>query len=505
MATETQHPMPSVTSEKEERHVLRQHKLYTVLQYTEVPSSWLLEKDVRFDASYYTSDVISVLNVLYHSGINIQPLSDLVDKLFYPGRFKRIYAQTKTDGKAFLTASSILHFRPTSNKYLAHTSGAVQLCTIEPRLILITRSGTVGRCVISGKKLAQFAISDDVVRIKANNVLTGYLYAYLASRFGQALLTKDQYGSAIKHLEPHHIAGIPVPLLPNDEQRAIHKKIMHAYELRDEANALLDTANSELHTELGIPYFDDTKVPYLPVRTVASGELHPPPQYSFTVSSADLQDRFDASYHVPVVKYIIDTLKNGKYALTTIGAIAKQIVVPPRFKRNYVDKGFGIPFLQGSHLSQMSPQDMKYLSQKHTKGVHRWKIYQDQVLVTCSGTIGRVSLVSRYWNEWAASQHILRITTSQDVHPGYVTAFLLSLHGYHQIIAKTYGAVVDELTELDMGKVVIPDAPYTVQESIGNKVREAYEKKDMATAIEEEAIKDLERRIEQYHQRSKKS
>ena len=64
-------------------------------------------------------------------------------------------------------------------------------------------------------QLTGWFLSDDLVRIVPSSGLIRpeYLYAYLASWIGQALLKRDQYGSNIKHLEPHHVAAVPVPLL----------------------------------------------------------------------------------------------------------------------------------------------------------------------------------------------------------------------------------------------------------------------------------------------------
>jgi len=180
---------------------------------------------------------------------------------------------------------------------------------------LITRSGTVGRCVIVGKRLATFAITDDAIRVRAKNVPRGYLYAYLSSWIGQALISKDQYGSAIKHLEPHHLASVPVPLPSEDIQAEIHDAMMRAYELRDEANALLDEADERLHEKVGLPRFDESLVPYLPPpatpRLPVNRPEMPHPK-AFSIRASELNERLDVSYHIPVVRTITELLKKGR-------------------------------------------------------------------------------------------------------------------------------------------------------------------------------------------------
>jgi type I restriction enzyme S subunit len=473
------------------------------IPFTTVPAHWVYRGENRLDGGYYTAEANAALRVVSDCGFEIQSLEQLTEPLYYPGRFKRVYAKNPENGTPFLTASKMLQFRPTSAEYLANNSSAAEICRVQQGLILITRSGTVGRCVIVGKRLAKFAITDDAIRVQAKNVPSGYLYAYLSSWMGQVLISKDQYGSAIKHLEPHHLAGIPVPLLPEEIQAEIHAEIMRAYAMRDEANALLDEADELLHERLGLPCFDESLVPYLPPPTtprLPANRPEMPHPKAFSILASELQDRFDASFHVPVARTAITLLNRSKHAPVQLGQITADIIVAPRFKRIYVPKEYGIPFLQGSHLPQMQPYDLKYLSRTKQKGIERWIIRAGWVLVTCSGTIGRVGLVSSYMDKWAASQHLLRIIPNKNQgHPGYIAAFLMTPYGQHQLTAKIYGGVVDELTEEDTRAVWIPNAPLEIQAQIGERVVKAFELKDEASTVEERAI----RKVEEILQRAK--
>jgi len=463
---------------------------------TTVPAHWVYQGENRLDAGYYTAEANAALRVIGDCGFEVQLLEKLTEPLYYPGRFKRVYAKNPENGVPFLTASEMLQFRPTNTDFLASNSSAVEICRVQQGWILVTRSGTVGRCVIVGKRLAKFAITDDAIRVQAKNVPVGYLYAYLSSRVGQTLISKDQYGSAIKHLEPHHLAGVPVPLLPEEIQAEIHDQIMQAYALRDKANALLDEADELLHEKLGLPRFDESLVPYLPPPAMPRLPVNRPEMphpKAFSVKVSEIEDRFDASFHIPVAKTAINLLNKSKYVSVQLGQITADIIVAPRFKRIYVPKEYGIPFLQGSHLPQMRPYDLKYLSRTKQKGIERWIIRAGWVLVTCSGTIGRVGLVSSYMDKWAASQHILRIIPNKEKgHPGYIASFLMTPYGQHQLTAKIYGGVVDELTEEDTRAVWIPNAPLEIQAEIGERVVKAFELKDEASVVEECAIRKVE-------------
>jgi type I restriction enzyme S subunit len=461
---------------------------------TTLSAHWLYQNEQRLDASYYADEAFSALRVVQDCGFEVIPLEEIVGELFYPNRFKRVYAKTEADGVPFLTASAMLHFRPTSKVFLTNRSDSTAICRVSPGLILVTRSGTVGRCVIVGNRLARFAISDDAIRIQAKDVLTGYLYAFLASRIGQSLLSKDQYGSAIKHLEPHHIAGVPIPLLPEEEQQPIHNEILRAYALRDEANDLLDEADKLLHFQLGLPEFDESLVPYLPEpprQPTDSPEMPYPP--AFTVKASGLSDRFDASYHIPITQTVISLLRKGNYPLMRLGQLAENIFIPPRFKRIYVqEKEHGVPFLRPSHLPQMHPYDLGYIS-KLTGVLDSLLLKNGDVLVTTDGTVGRVALVTSTLTGWAGSNNIGRITYgSLDGRNGYLAAFLSSPYGFYQLTREIYGGVIDHIEVPHLEGVWVPEAPLDVQTFIGQRVVAAFEKKGEATAIEAAAIQRLE-------------
>lgn len=386
-------------------------------------------------------------------------------------------------------------FRPLMRRWLAFLkTPSADDYFVKPGWILVTRSGSVGRCVLVSKRLVQFFVSEDLIRI-VPVLPAGYLYAYLSSWVGQALMVRAKYGMTVTHLEPHHLAQLPVPLLPNDKQLMIHEKIMEAYRLRDEANVLLDKADELLHAELGLPHFDESEVSYLQDH-YNEPPLNPyRPLQAFEVKASELAERFDASFHNPIVKAVIEQLRQGKYPLVQLNKVVACIFIPPRFKRVYVvSREHGVPFLEGSHVPMMKPYDLKYLSYRaNERYIRECLIHEDWVLVTRSGTVGRLMLVPKALEGWAASEHCLRIVANPErLHPGYLVAFLMTPYGQHQLASKIYGGVVDELTEADVAAVWLPDAPLDIQLRIGALVKEAFEKKEEANKIESQAVEQLE-------------
>ena len=304
------------------------------------------------------------------------------------------------------------------------------------------------------------------------------------------LVTCDQYGATVKHIEPKHVAAIPMALAPCMVQHRIHKTILRAYRTRDEAHDLLDDADEALHRHLALPMFDVSQVDYIGPKS-NDGAL--PVPRAFAVSSVHLGGRLDASYHVPVVRSVQGRLESALYPVVKLNEISADIVVAPRFKRVYVEREYGVPLLQGSHIPQLMPRDLRFISRTETRNLERWIIRSGWVLVTCSGTIGRVAVSTNRQDRWAASQHILRIIPDvARTHAGYVAAFLMNAYGWHQLTSKIYGGVVDELTAEDTGGVLIPDPPREVSDEIGDLVVRAFDMRDLAAEMEEEAVAEIE-------------
>ena len=118
------------------------------------------------------------------------------------------------------------------------------------------------------------------------------------------------------------------------------------------------------------------------------------------------------------------------------------------------------------------------------------------MLVTCSGTIGRVGIALRRWDGWAASQHIMRIVPrlGGSCPPGYVYAWLSSPLGQAQFNG-VYGAVVDEITAAQVENILIPVPQTREQQAIVNTVNDlairAVATKELALEMDAQSVDKL--------------
>lgn len=453
------------------------------IQIVEVPAHWINEGEKRLDAGFYAQDVIAarILMDKIERTIEIQPISEFSSRIFWPGRFKRQYV-SKKEGSPFLMPSEVFMFLPKSTKYITNYPGNL---IIKEGWLLITRSGTIGRTLIATKYLENFVLSDDLIRIvPKENEYYGYLYAYLNTWIGQAFLTKDQYGATVKHIEPHHVANIPIPRIPDLEDK-INQKILEAHRLREEAQEFLLKAEEMIYSELGLPKIDEDDVEYF------GGELGRLVK-AFEVKASELDYRLDASYHVPIIKQIEKNLSESGIKIEILGSKLKKIFIPPRFKRPYVkNQDEGIRYIRPSDLPMIKYFEPKYLA-KNFKNCDLYKLEEGDILVVTDGSIGWVSIVTPFITGWYGSNNFARIVPTEDLNRGYLLAYLLCSYGQYQLKREIFGGVIDHLTEDHIRQIKIPIPSGEIQDKIGSLVIEAYNKKDRANQIEEEAIRELE-------------
>ena len=192
--------------------------------------------------------------------------------------------------------------------------------------LLITRSGSVRRSIIATKMLEDFALSDDLIRIPTDKESLGYVYVYLNSWIGKALLSKNQYGMTVKHIEPNQVARIPIPFFP-DLEKKINNVVCETQKLREGAQSYLSQAEESIYTELNLPRLgsSDKDLDDLS-RTVKI----------FDLNSEALDLRLDVSYHLPVLKKIEHNLNELKIKVVNFGDKISSIFMPPPVSKDLI-------------------------------------------------------------------------------------------------------------------------------------------------------------------------
>lgn len=462
------------------------------LKWCSISLSDIVSRGKRLEASVFDVEAKQARNTVIkgkYGTVDLGGVHGLIDKAYYPGRFKRIYCDN-TCGEAFYMPSQMTDIYPKADKYIsALTKCDMTELKLKENTLLLTRSGTIGTVSFVSKTTQGRVFSDDVIRVKFKNIEDlGFVYAYLKSKIGNKILTTNGYGSVITHLEPEHLATVPIPDAPKEIKERIHNLIVKSYALRDESNDLIDKATQLLIDELHLPDIRD-----FDVNDYKKGA----PVETFSVKLSNMNGRADASYHVPIVDAIVEHLKKYAEEVTTVGdeRISADVILPGRFKRVYVEEGYGKVFIGGKQLFELDPSNKKYLSLIHhgDRITKQLLLHENMTLITCSGTIGKVTLVGKHWENWTANQHIIRIVPADKDIAGYLNIFLSSEYGYYLITRFTYGSVVDEIDDNHVRQIAIPLLKNKeAQKQINDLALEANEKRYEAYKLEQQALRIMD-------------
>lgn len=178
----------------------------------------------RFEASFHISegkDIDKYIKEHYEW----KSLGEVCSNISRPDIFKRYYVK---NGITFLGGADIFLATPNSEKRLSKTKTEnISQLAIKEGTILLPRSGTIGNVAWAHAGHAQKLASEDVIRLLPNDILrAGYVYAFLASKYGKLLIQRYIFGSVIQHVEPPHLKLIPVPIIDKKTMDDIHDKIM---------------------------------------------------------------------------------------------------------------------------------------------------------------------------------------------------------------------------------------------------------------------------------------
>lgn len=461
------------------------------LRYGSVSIAQMVNNGHRYDASAYNIEAMNALRKVKrnkHGFVYLLGDDGLIDNAYYPGRYKRIYNENGT-GEPFYLPSQLEEIYPKPTKYISHlTAVSLQNDRIKANNLLLSRSGTIGKCAISSKTTIDKLFSDDVIRVSfKDNADLGYVYAFLNTETGLLILQSNNYGAVIDHIEPEHLANVPIPNAPKKLKTVIHNLIVESYDLRDKSNDLIDEAQKRLYEELQLPDISTIK---------GMNYAENKGFQNYVVKASQLNARLDGSYHIPEVKEIIKAISLNAAEVTTLGdpRISSDIILPGRFKRIYVDKEHGVPFFGGRNLFHLNSSSIKYLSKQQVIGDFKCstEIKTNTLLIPARGGIGKCIIAPKHMQGGIISDNIIKVVPKNDNIAGYLYCYLQTDYGELLIKREVSGSVVDVIEPDNISNILIPLLKdKEIQQKINDLVLEANELRYQAYLKEQEAINKM--------------
>lgn len=443
-----------------------------------VDSEKVISGDTRLDSSHFIDDVSYTVN----SNLGFTTLSEFIQDVEEPTLFTRIYCD-KEFGVPYISSSEMSEIEPpVDSRFISKTlTKNIEQYIIKRGQILVSAAGTVGSIVVATEELDGVAGTSDILRINLDqSKYLGFIYTYLTSSFGANELSNLAYGAIIKRVRGFQLAELKTPIINDSVVGKMNQMIVTALENRDEANRLIKQARSLVLQYNNLPPLSDIK----PETIDPEGEV----EIRMTALDEFTQDyRLDAHFYNPTAKMIVENIITKCPKNDNLFNIADCSFRGSRSTRNYVDKENGIAFLSGKNIIQIRP-DFKYISKTETTNLDDMLLTEGQILISRSGTLGRTVLIYKNYEGCAASEHLIRVKpNAKIIDSGYLYAFLSSEYGYHQLLRYKHGAVIDEINEDQISQSLIPLPSDEQQNEIGDLVRQAYELRAEAIALEDEA------------------
>jgi len=456
-----------------------------------IPSSWLRASGRRLDSGPYTSDGLVYRRLLQELDIPKDRLVDVTEGgeagIFIAPYFKRNYLSDPEHGVPLLGNTHILMADPLMTAPLIPQKTYdenYEGLRLKAGWILITCFGTVGNMAYCRKNLEHCAGSTNFMRVVADSdkILSGYLYGYLSSKYGRALVTQSETGSVIPNLLPSQMADLPVPRLGDAVEQRVHALVEEAAQLRS------DAANQR-HTiiERVTNLFD------WQFRSLS---------HLFTETrSSNIQRRLDAFHHIEPVKAARDVLSNGAGSVQ-LGEIIDEVFEPNRGARIKVEhEEFGVPFLSSSAVFRLDPTGEYLISRKRTSHLERLLVEPNDLLLPRSGQlggiIGRAVLPLPTYYEHAASEHLVRVRCLSQKDAFYLWAIFASQPGYFASIGTAFGSSIPSLDCGLLHQLRIPWFDTSVREEIISIVSGIVDSLTKAIYAEREAVTLVEQAIEE--------
>lgn len=200
-------------------------------------------------------------------------------------------------------------------------------------------------------------------------------------------------------------------------------------------------------------------------------------------------NRIDPSFHLNDALVYNRTLKNTPFELLPIRDVVDRVFLGNIFSRTFVTKGNGVPYLSASDTVLQDLDTGRYLAQKQVDKLHYLMLDKDWILVTCSGTLGKITYTNDTFKDYIATHDLIRVIPSNDksVLGGVVYAFLSGKYGNTQLTRSKFGGVVKHINADHVESVLIPKFAKDFQQEVDSLVKESAQLRFDATELLKEA------------------
>lgn len=455
-----------------------------------IRSSWLSKGGFRLDCSPYLGGALETEILLKRLSVRTDSLKKVTSKIFHAGREARTWVESSEFGIPFISSSDVLKSDLSNLPFISKKQVEKnQDLLVHKGYTLITRSGTIGKMAYCREEMDGMACSEHVLRVVPDNakILSGYLFAFLSSKFGVPLVVSGTYGSIIQSIEPNHVAGLSVPRFCDELEVKVHELMEESARLLSEHSKLLQKSTAD--------FFESAQI----------CDISPPEWHKLR--------HLDLGFSVPCITPY--SLRSINYAprfnrlIETIRAVPHltlgEICVPgtlrsgPRFTRIDAEPPHAIRLIGQKALFALQPEGRWIaLSSVGTEV----RMEEGSIAVAAQGTFGETELYCRSqfikgnWTDFAYSQHLLRVIADEKKYlRGCLFAFFRSETAFRMLRAISTGSKLQDNHYYYLPRIPVPKLKSEDEIRINADVNRAFEMRQKAVALENKAVGLIEAAI----------
>lgn len=444
----------------------------------------------RLDCSPYLGGALETKVLLEKLPLRKDTLKEVTTAIYHAGRESRQWVESPEYGVPFISGSDLQKVDLSNLPLISKRQVAkTPHFTIRAGYTLITRSGTIGKMAYARRDMDGMACSEHVLRVvpDTEKIPSGYLYAYLSSKFGVALVVSGTYGSIIQGIEPEHLLrnDVVVPRLGDALEHEVHTLVEQSAELRTKASLEINEVTGSLREFLGLPRLTHTNVRGFGVSSVRSEELN---------------WRFDATYHSPAAVEADEALRRCSVPVRQLADVTKRLFKPPMFKRLWVeDAREGVQFVSGNDAYKFSADDVRYVSFR-TPAFKEFVVREGWLVFQAAGQIyglfARPLLVHGWLNGLFVADDMYRVVPNEPEDGAYLFGFFRTDVGQVLIKRQSAGNSIPRVWDPQMTQLLVPWPEKTERHRCGAQIISAHEKLFLALKNDERAVHLVEEAIE---------
>lgn len=349
--------------------------------------------------------------------------------------------------------------------------------------IIITRVGTIGRVCRIPEKINRIAMGQNLTRVKLKETIieSGFMLAYMSSKFCQIQMKRYAYGGVQASLTNKNIKQLLVPIPSPEVQKFIGDKVRKAEELREEAKMLKKKAEEILVKEIGINSLNKGTVKY------------------HWIKGYVVDDRVDSDFYDLKYQILIEIEKRFKCYLMEDIIIDKYTGKTPDKSCEDLE---GIPLIVVKNIEE---------NNINIDNIERWvkddsnfrKTEENDLLITRVGSVGVTSIVEENEKGLFLSDNVICLKLKEGLLNRYIAFYLNSIYGKLMVERWTKGAVQGVINYQSINKFKIPIINKDIMKEIDLKLLKWKQLLARSKQLIQEAKQDVEDLIEDNFDMSK--